>query len=410
MARVVSFRQSLVKTCYSETLEKFVRIYQVEEETATEFLSEIDLAGLTKEDYALAVVQAYVVDLSIYEGLDGDAATKLSWELYDLIIDANPYLDPGNLEQVEIPAPRKRRQKKPKLDIASAVQLYQKVKTTLEAGIVGQREAVAKVVEAVGRGLLRSEAENRPICSLLFCGPSGVGKSELARQLGIALGPDSLIKIDCSEYSESHQIARLIGAPAGYVGFGGPTPLERRLKSDRLQVLLFDEIEKADKALFNLLLAALEDGTITTSTDEVLSLRNCVILLTSNLGVRQMLQGPLGFQAQADKGDLVQAMVRKELPVEFVNRLTDIVVFNQLTPDEQEQVAVLEFEKLKQSVGHLVKLTWSTDAPRGVVRRVAIGKERGARPIRKYMERIHADIARRILAGEIQPGVEFQAK
>lgn len=409
MARLVSFRQSLLKTCYSETLEKFIRIYLVEEETASEFLAQLDLAGLTKEEFACQLVQAYLADPSIYTDLDDDEAEKLTWELFDLILDANPYLDPANMEQIEVPTPKRSRRKRKKLDIAESVQVYQRVKMTLEANIVGQREAVNKVIDSVGRGLLRSDDEVRPICALLLCGASGVGKTELARQLSAALGPDTLIKIDCSEYSESHQISRLIGAPAGYTGFGMPTMLERRLDKDKLQVLLFDEFEKADRTLCNFLLGVLEDGIATTSTDEVLRFRNCVILLTSNLGARQMVQHPLGFAEAEDNGRSVLAVVKKELPVEFVNRLTEIILFGPLTADEQEQVALLEFEKLKRNVQHLVKLTWAADAPRGVVGRVGL-KEKGARSIRRYMDGIHSDIARLILSGKIEPGVEFQAK
>jgi len=382
----------------------------VEGDTADEFLSQLDLSELTKEQYACSIVQAYLVDPSIYSELSGPVAEKLTWELYDLIVDGNSYLDPDNLEQVEVPTPRKaRRRKKQQVDIASAIQVYQQVKNALGANIVGQREAVTKVIEAVGRGLLRSETEVRPICSLVFCGETGVGKTELARQLARALGPDALIKIDCSEYGESHQIARLIGAPAGYVGFGTPTLIERKLDKDKLQVLLFDEFEKADRLLCNLLLAVLEDGVVTTSNDVVLSFRNCVIILTSNLGAKQMAQEPVGFRETGDRGGSILAYVKRELPVEFVSRLTDIVFFRALTADEQEEVAVLEFEKLKENVRHLVKLTWAADAPKGVVGKIGMGKGRGARSIRSYMDRIHGEIASGILDGKIQPGVEFRA-
>jgi len=410
MARVVTFRQSLIKTCYSKTLERFIRLYLVEEDTAAEFLAQVDLSGLTKEEFACSIIQAYLAEPSVYADLDDDAAEKLTWELYDLILDANPYLDPDNLEQVEVPAPKKPRKRRKQLDISQAVQLYRRVRETLEANMVGQGEAVDKVVQAVGRGLLRSDDEVRPICSLLLCGVRGVGKTELARQLAAALGPDSLIKIDCSEYVESHQIARLIGAPAGYAGFGAPTVLERKLDKDRMQVLLFDEFEKANQTLCNLLLAMIEDGVLTTSNDEVLTFRNCVILLTSNLGAKQALQEPLGFGGGGDQQGSVVSFVRKELPAEFIDRLTDIVFFRPLTTDEQERVAALELEKLRKNVKHLVKLTWASDAPKGVVGKVAIGKERGARSIRRYMDGIHADIAEKILSGKIQPGVEFQAK
>jgi ATP-dependent Clp protease ATP-binding subunit ClpA len=227
--------------------------------------------------------------------------------------------------------------------------------------------------------------------------------------LASALGPEALIKIDCSEYTESHQIARLTGAPAGYVGFGAPTILERKLDKDKLQVLLFDEFEKANPTLANLLLAMLEDGVITTSADETLILRNCIILLTSNLGAKKIQQGPVGFGSIDDKAGSLLNFVRKELPVEFVNRLTDIVFFQSLTSEEQERVAILELEKLRQNVQHLVRLTWTSDAPKGVVGKVAIGKEKGGRSIRKYVDRIHADIAEQLLSGKIQQGMEFKA-
>lgn len=408
MPRVVNFRQSLIKTCYSKVLEKFVRIYLVEEETAAQFFGELDLAGLTKEEYAVNVVQAYLAEPSAYSDLDEEMAEKLTWELYDLILDGNPYLDPDNLEAVEIPTPRKTRKRKKKLDLTNSIQLYTKVKETLDRNIVGQDEAVAKVVEAVGRGLLRSEEEVRPICSLLLCGETGVGKTELARQLASAFGPNSLIKLDCSEYADSYQIARLTGAPHGYTGYDEQTVFERYLDESKYQVLLLDEFEKANRSLHNLLLGILEDGTLSTA-HSMLSFKNCVILLTSNLGSKEFTQEPLGFLEIDNRTKSVLGYIKRELPVEFVSRLTDIVLFRSLTREDQEKIAGLEFEKLRKSVQHLVKLTWAEDAPRGVVAKVSVGREKNARLIRKYMERIQADISQQILSGKIQLGVEFRA-
>lgn len=408
--RVTSFRESLVKTCYSKVLERFVRIYLVEEETAAEFLSDVELSGLTKEEYALQVVTAYFAEPKLYQDLEDEQTDKLTWELYDLILDSNPYLDPDNLEQVEIPTPRRTRKRKPDLKkkIEQSVLLYGKVKRTLEEGIVGQHEAVGKVVEAVGAGLLRAESAMRPICALLLCGESGVGKTEIARQLASALGSDSLIRIDCAEYGESHQLSRLIGAPAGYVGYDDPTYLERKLDSERLQVLLFDEFEKADPKLWTLLLSVLEDGLLTTS-HSTLSFRNCVVLLTSNLGAKQIAQGPLGFATVDDRKQAVLGYIRKELPIEFVNRLTDIVFLKELSVEEKEQIAGLELARLRKDVEHLVHLTWTDDAPKGVVGKVLVGKEKGARSIRKYMDRLHSEIAQQILSGRLKLGSEFRA-
>jgi ATP-dependent Clp protease ATP-binding subunit ClpB len=270
--------------------------------------------------------------------------------------------------------------------------------------IIGQRTAVAAVSEAVRRTRAGISDPDRPTGSFLFLGPTGVGKTELAKALAEFLFDDekALVRIDMSEYGEKHSVARLIGAPPGYVGYEAGGQLTESVRRRPYSVILLDEIEKAHPEVFDVLLQVLDDGRLTDGQGRTVDFRNTILVLTSNLG-SQFLTDPALDDAQREAA--VREMVQQAFRPEFLNRLDDMVVFQALTPDDLAQIVSLYVDRLARRLsGRRLELAVTPDARAWLAER-GYEPAYGARPLRRLMQRqIDDQLARAILAGDVRDG------
>ena len=272
------------------------------------------------------------------------------------------------------------------------------------ARLIGQREAVKAVSDAVRRNRAGISDPNRPIGSFLFLGPTGVGKTELAKSLADFLFDDetALIRIDMSEYSEKHSVARLVGAPPGYVGYEEGGQLTEAVRRRPYSVILLDEVEKAHPDLFNILLQVLDDGRLTDGQGRTVDFRNTLLILTSNLG-SQFMADPL-LDAQ-NKKDSVMAVVRQAFRPEFLNRLDDIVLFEPLSPEDLGKIVEIQIGKLNRRLAERRITLDVTEAARKWLGEVGFDPVYGARPLRRLVQNtIEDQLARALLAGEVHEG------
>ncbi|WP_424467224.1 ATP-dependent Clp protease ATP-binding subunit [Pseudoclavibacter helvolus] len=270
--------------------------------------------------------------------------------------------------------------------------------------LVGQEKAAATVADAIRRTRAGIADPDRPTGSFLFLGPTGVGKTELARALAELLFDDekAMIRIDMSEYGEKHSVARLVGAPPGYVGYEQGGQLTEAVRRRPYSVVLFDEVEKAHPEVFDILLQVLDDGRLTDGQGRTVDFRNVILILTSNLG-SQFLIDPL--LTPEDREDRVMAAVRKSFKPEFVNRLDDIVVFSALSQDELAQIVALYIDRLQRRLGERRLTIKVDDDARAWLAERGYDPIYGARPLRRLMQReIDDRLARALLAGTIRDG------
>ncbi|PYY33839.1 ATP-dependent chaperone ClpB [Curtobacterium sp. MCJR17_055] len=270
--------------------------------------------------------------------------------------------------------------------------------------IIGQRTAVSAVSEAVRRTRAGISDPDRPTGSFLFLGPTGVGKTELAKALAEFLFDDekALVRIDMSEYGEKHSVARLIGAPPGYVGYEAGGQLTEAVRRRPYSVILLDEIEKAHPEVFDVLLQVLDDGRLTDGQGRTVDFRNTILVLTSNLG-SQFLTDPALSAEQREAA--VRELVQQAFRPEFLNRLDDMVVFQALTPDDLSQIVSLYVDRLARRLsGRRLELAVTPDA-RTWLAEGGYDPAYGARPLRRLMQRqIDDQLARAILAGDVRDG------
>ncbi|MDQ7858601.1 MAG: ATP-dependent chaperone ClpB [Armatimonadota bacterium] len=288
----------------------------------------------------------------------------------------------------------------------------------LHERVIGQDEAVTAVADAIRRARAGLKDPRRPIGSFLFLGPTGVGKTELARALAGQLfdDEDALVRLDMSEYQERHTVSRLVGAPPGYVGYDEGGQLTEAIRRRPYRVVLFDEIEKAHMDVFNLLLQIMDDGRLTDGHGRTVDFKNTVIIMTSNLGSRH-LQGldprdPAAFEMARV---LVLGDLRKALRPEFLNRIDEIIVFRPLSEEQLVEIVGLQVANLAarlagQGVGLEV-----TDAAKQYLAREGYNPDFGARPLRRLIQReIENTVARKVLAGEVRAGdtvvVDYQGE
>ena len=279
----------------------------------------------------------------------------------------------------------------------------------LKQRVVGQEAGVAALARAIQRSRSGLQEEDRPVGSFLFAGPSGVGKTELSRALAQALfgSQDALIRLDMSEFSEGHSVSRLIGSPPGYVGHEEGGQLTEEIRRRPYSVVLFDELEKANDQVWNLLLQILEDGALTDAQGKKADFRNAVLILTSNLGAQAWTGHPLGFGTpdQADYEKAVRAALRKTFRPEFLNRLDEVICFTPLTT---EQVARIAQNMLSKTARRLeLKGVTLTVLPGGleVMARQGSDPEYGARPLRRYLrEELENPAAEALLSGALSAG------
>jgi ATP-dependent Clp protease ATP-binding subunit ClpB len=278
----------------------------------------------------------------------------------------------------------------------------------LHQRVIGQDEAVQLVSDAVLRARSGIKDPRRPIGSFIFLGPTGVGKTELARTLAEALfdSEDNMVRIDMSEYMEKFAVSRLIGAPPGYVGYEEGGQLTEAVRRKPYCVLLFDEIEKAHQDVFNILLQILDDGRVTDSHGRTVSFKNTVIIMTSNIGAPYLLEG---ITASGDITESARASVMNELKIsfrpEFLNRVDDIVLFKPLHIEEVAKIAGLLAEQLKRRLKEQRITLEISDKALHFIAQAGYDPVYGARPLKRFLQReLETRVARAIIAGDVTEG------
>ena len=272
--------------------------------------------------------------------------------------------------------------------------------------VVGQSEAVTAVSAAVRRARAGLQDPNRPIGSFIFLGPTGVGKTELARALAEFLFDDehAMIRIDMSEYMEKHSVARLIGAPPGYVGYEEGGALTEAVRRRPYQVILFDEIEKAHPDVFNVLLQVLDDGRLTDGQGRTVDFRNTLIIMTSNLGSEYLVSAPEGEDSESVR-EQVMNVVRAHFRPEFLNRVDEIILFHRLKRDQMTRIVDIQIARLAKLLAER-KLTIHLDeAAKEWLGARGYDPAYGARPLKRVIQKYVQDpLAELILQGKIREG------
>ncbi len=278
---------------------------------------------------------------------------------------------------------------------------------TLHQRVIGQDEAVQKVADAIMRSRAGIQDPDRPIGSFLFLGPTGVGKTELAKAVAQALFDDerNMVRIDMSEYMEKHTVSRLVGAPPGYVGYEEGGQLTEAVRRKPYSVVLFDEVEKAHPDVFNILLQVLDDGRITDSQGRTVDFKNTIIILTSNLGSAAILDGiDESGQISEQAKEQVEQMLKSAFRPEFLNRLDDIVFYKPLTRDEITQIVDLMLTDLKKRLAEKELGLAVTDAAKALIVQEGYDPVYGARPLKRYIQqKLETLLARYILEKDPAP-------
>ena len=282
----------------------------------------------------------------------------------------------------------------------------------LHERVVGQDEAVSLVADAVIRARAGIKDPRRPIGSFIFLGPSGVGKTELARSLSEALfdSEDSMIRIDMSEYMEKHAVSRLIGAPPGYIGYDEGGQLTEAVRRKPYSVILFDEIEKAHGDGFNILLQLLDDGRLTDAQGHVVDFKNTVIIMTSNIGSPYLLEGVTDDgEIRESARDAVMAELRQQFRPEFLNRIDDVVLFKPLLLSEIAKIVDLLVVDLRNRLSdRQIGLTLTADA-KGFIAQKGFDPVFGARPLKRFLQHeLETRIGRALISGDISDGAHIE--
>jgi len=272
--------------------------------------------------------------------------------------------------------------------------------------VVGQSEAVTAVSTAVRRSRAGLQDPNRPIGSFMFLGPTGVGKTELARALAEFLFDDehAMIRIDMSEYMEKHSVARLIGAPPGYVGYEEGGALTEAVRRRPYQVILFDEIEKAHPDVFNVLLQVLDDGRLTDGQGRTVDFRNTLIIMTSNLGSEYLVNQPEGEDSDSVR-EQVMAVVRAHFRPEFLNRVDEIILFHRLKREQMARIVDIQMRRLAKLLADRKLTVELDDKAKEWLGTKGYDPAYGARPLKRVIQKYVQDpLAELILQGKIREG------
>ncbi|MGH3337153.1 MAG: AAA family ATPase, partial [Nocardioides sp.] len=277
----------------------------------------------------------------------------------------------------------------------------------LHERVVGQDEAVEAVAEAIRRARAGLSDPNRPIGSFLFLGPTGVGKTELARTLAEALFGEeaAMVRIDMSEFQERHTVSRLVGAPPGYVGYEEAGQLTEQIRRRPYSVLLLDEIEKAHADVFNILLQILDDGRLTDAQGRTVDFKQTVIIMTSNMGAERIQAHTRRDESFEElKEDMLQ-VVRHNLRPEFVNRIDEIIVFRALAREQIVDIARLLLERTTRRLRAQDIEVEFTDEAVELIAEEGFDPEFGARPLRRTIQRrVDNELSRMVLSGSLEPG------
>ena len=291
-----------------------------------------------------------------------------------------------------------------------------RMNTDLEGKVIGQEDAIQKVVKAIKRNRAGLKDPNKPIGSFIFLGPTGVGKTQLAKVLSRFMfdSEEALIRIDMSEYMEKFAVTRLIGAPPGYVGYEEGGQLTEKVRRRPYSIVLLDEVEKAHPDVFNLLLQALDDGQLTDSLGRKVDFRNTVIIMTSNIGARQLAEfgtgvgfGTAAKQANvtSDRDSVIQTALKRAFAPEFLNRIDDVVLFKSLKREHIHSIINLELDALKKRVVDLGYDLEITDAASDFIADKGYDEKYGARPLKRAIQKYLEDpFAEEIINSEVQEG------
>lgn len=285
----------------------------------------------------------------------------------------------------------------------------------LADSVIGQQEAIEKIVKAIHRNRAGLKDPDRPIGSFIFLGPTGVGKTQLAKVLAQYLfdTPDSLIRIDMSEYMEKFAVSRLVGAPPGYVGYEEGGQLTEKVRRKPYSVVLLDEIEKAHPDVFNILLQLLDDGQLTDSLGRRVDFKNTIVIMTSNIGSRQLKEfgRGVGFVTAGREGDddyaksVVQKALKSAFSPEFLNRIDDVIIFNSLSKEDLHRIIDIELKGLLKRVGELGYQVHVSEAAREFLTEKGYDPQYGARPLKRAIQKyLEDELAEVIIKGEIPEG------
>jgi ATP-dependent Clp protease ATP-binding subunit ClpB len=289
-----------------------------------------------------------------------------------------------------------------------------KLDEILHERVIGQDEAVRLVADAIIRARSGIKDPRRPIGSFIFLGPTGVGKTELARSLAAALfdSEDNIVRLDMSEYQERHTVSRLVGAPPGYVGYEEGGQLTEAVRRKPYSVVLFDEIEKAHTDVFNILLQVLDDGRVTDAQGRTVDFRNTVIIMTSNIGAEYLVTGAsTDADIDPETRERVMAELRAHFRPEFLNRVDDIVLFRRLTLPQIERIVDLQTDELRRRLAEHGATLELTGAARRAIAEHGYDPVYGARPLRRYLaHELETRIGRALLSGELNEGAVIRVE
>src|SRR5262245_42289405 len=294
-----------------------------------------------------------------------------------------------------------------------------RIEEELHKRVISQDKAISALARSIRRSRAGLKNPNRPVGSFLFLGPTGVGKTEMARSLAHFLfGTEkALIRFDMSEYMEKHSVSKFIGSPPGYVGYEEGGQLTERVKRSPYSVILLDEIEKSHHDVFNILLQVFEDGQLTDGLGNTVDFKNTIIIMTSNIGARFLeKKHQLGFHGSNEElaaqkmEDLVLAEVKKIFNPEFVNRLDEIIVFNSLSDEDLEKIIELLVNQINESlVTKKIRISLTADAKRLILTKTCQDRSYGARPLRRALQRYVEDpLSEALIQGDIEPGSEIE--
>jgi ATP-dependent Clp protease ATP-binding subunit ClpC len=288
---------------------------------------------------------------------------------------------------------------------------------SLQKDVIGQQEAVTKIAKAIRRNRLGIKDPNKPIGSFIFLGSTGVGKTHLAKQLAKQIfgSVDNLIRVDMSEYQEKHTISRLIGSPPGYVGYEEGGQLTEQVKNKPYSVILFDEVEKANKEIFHTLLQMLDEGHLTDSLGRKINFKNCLIIMTSNIGVKKLQDfgAGIGFSSNSysneeQKKDILKKEMKNYFSPEFLNRIDDTIVFNSLNEESIKQIVNIELIKLMKRLGELKLVFKFDDKLVAHISKVGFDDTYGARPIKRAIQdQVEDLISEEVLNGNVVEGKQY---
>jgi len=288
--------------------------------------------------------------------------------------------------------------------------------------VIGQEEAVSRITKSIRRNRLGIKDPNRPIGSFIFLGSTGVGKTYLAKQLAREVfgSEDALIRIDMSEFQEKHSVSRLIGAPPGYVGYDEGGQLTEQVKNKPYSVILFDEIEKANKDIFSSLLQVLDDGHMTDGLGRKINFKNCIIIMTSNLGVKKMADFGMGigfsnsnnvFANEELRKETLKKELKKFFSPEFLNRIDDIIIFNGLKEIHVDRIVKIELEKLRSRLEGLKYNITFDESIQKMISKVGFDEMYGARPLKRAIQdKVEDYISEEVLKGNIKENTKYLIK